>query len=359
MKFKKLLLAISLFTLINGMAYSIDQIDEYPSETLILKLPDNSEDNWKEIFHHVNKNEGIIERIPLNQTIKNWSNLICIQYYDISKLDRPDDVIQGFLDSMKNTTLSSYPDKLATWKLIEKTSKGAIYEWMSYHNSTQHEVARVVLTNTGLHRIGFTKKNGIMSSDERQKWIKLLRENTLLASFQKASKSNGLSLANKLQDSLSLEKTDFSDWVLVDTNTLLFDSGFTSVCYIPTSQIPTSQVGKYLVGEYLTECLEIATAPNTQELSINQFFDRITAVLKENHNKVNIQVLQKSPKEIIYTYSHPKDHLLVNAVVRMFLTDHGCYSITYKRGLEGLLEKEESLKWQEKLKTIHVKTKAQ
>ncbi len=328
------------------MAYSVDRIDEHPSETLILKLPDNSEGDWKEITHHVDKTEGIIERIPLNQNTKNWSNLICVQYYDIPTLNRPDDDIQWILDGLKSTTISSYPDKLATWKIIEKTNKDAIYEWTSYHNTTQHEVARVILTNTGFHRIGFTKKNGIMSSDERQKWINLLRENTSLVSFQEGVKSNGLSLMNNLQNSVSIETTNFNDWVVL--NTFSFGNGFTSVCYIPTSQ----------VGEYLTECLEVVTGPNPQELSLNQFFDRTTAFIKEKHNKIDIQVLQRSPKEIIFTYTHPQDHLQVNSVVRLFLTDHGCYSITYKRGLEGLMEKGESLKWQEKLKTIQTKTKA-
>jgi hypothetical protein len=61
---------------------------------------------------------------------------------------------------------------------------------------------------------------------------------------------------------------------------------------------------------------------------------------------------------MIYSCVYPKDHLQVNVVIRLFITDHGYYAITYKRGLEKLMElmeKEGALKWMEKLKSITLK----
>lgn len=351
MKNKTIQLVISLFTLLTQTAFCAEFVEEYPLETLLFKLPDNNEGNWKEISHYLNKTDGISENIPLNQTINNWSNLICIQYSDIStESEKVRNDIQFILDNLKNRTLSTYPEKQASWKIIEKTDKDALYEWTLYlpneNARPQHEIARAILSNTGFHRIGITKKNGIMSDLERQKWIKLLKENSSIISLKEAEKLKGLSLANKLKDSLSLE-ANFSDWKAV--RTFSSDNGNTQICYIPPSQTVT---------KYITECIEITTMPNTQQLSARQFFEREkTAIENQSNGKAIIQILQKLPKEILYTYSFPKDHIKRNFIVRTFVTDHGYYSIQYMHEFEGIIEKEESLKWLEKLKTIHVKNR--
>ena len=346
MKNRTLSLVISLFILINGMVYSFESIYEHPSETMIFKLPDNSEGNWKEISHYVTKTEGIIERIPLNQTINKWSDLICMQYFDIStKNEKARNDIQVILDNLKKVILSRYPKKQTTWKIIEKTKKDVIYEWILHKPyqtiRPQHEIVRAILTNTSVHLIGFTKKNEIMSGEEREKWINLLKENISIISFQEGIKSKGLSLANKLKDSLSLG-SNFRDWRI--ENVFSLNDGFTLVCYIPPSQL----------SGYITECLEVITKPNVQERSLDQFLESEKALIQEKFYS-NIQVLEKSQKEVIYAYSYPKNNLKVNAIIRTFLTDHAYYSINYKHGFEGLMGEEESLKWQEKLKIIHVK----
>jgi hypothetical protein len=41
-----------------------------------------------------------------------------------------------------------------------------------------------------------------MTSEERDQWIKLLRENASVISFEDGFKSNGLSMTNKIKNSL-------------------------------------------------------------------------------------------------------------------------------------------------------------
>lgn len=341
MKNKLLFLIVCIGLLIKG--YSVEAVREYPSETVILKLSDNKESNWKEITHHINKKSGTIESIPLNQKSDNWSELICIQYYDTSIKD-----IEKILDLTKKESFFSYFGQKVFWEVIEKTKSDAIYEMIlsslvDEKVLPEHEISRIFLTKTGLHRVAFTKKNGKMTSEERNQWIKLLRENASVISFQDGFKSNGLSMANKFKNSLSLG-INFQDWIT--TNTFSYDNGLTMVCYVPSTQATS----------YVTECLEIVTTPNVQELSVDQFFEREKNIIQERFkDKINFQVLQQSPREIIYTCVYPQDHLQVNSVVRLFITDQGYYAITYKRGLEKLIEKEETLKWMEKLKSITVK----
>ncbi len=203
MKNKFLIFIASISTIINSSTYSAEY--DYPSETIILHLPNQDENTWKEITHYVTKTERIIESIPLFQTIETWSELICIQYADISTKDiKVRNNIKIILNLIKNEILLSYPNTKVTWRIIENNKKDAIYEWILHapHNNIppQHEISRAFLTKTGFHRVAFTRKNNEMNAEERDKWIQLLKEKSSLVSFPKAIHSNGLSMANNLKD---------------------------------------------------------------------------------------------------------------------------------------------------------------
>ena len=344
-----LLVAISLLPF-QETAYAIDAISETPLETAILKFPDNTESNWKEIIRYVNKKEGIVERIPIDQTKQNWSELICVQYYDSSEYHKDIDFFNIVLHSLRDATLSAYPGNKVTWQIIEKDQNSVIFEWILHQPymdiPAQHEISRAILTDTGFHRVGFTRKNEEMSVEEREKWIKILKENTAVVSFEGGVNSSSLSLVEKTKDSLSFP-TCFQNWKLIDVQTE--EHGFSSVCYLPPSQIET----------YITECLEVITHPNRYGATIEQAFEIEEKCLRDSSQcTFKLRVLQKSPDEIIYSYLYPKGHLLLNAVVRSFLTDHGYYSITYKRVLSERMQKEEIYLWKDRLEAIKISSKA-
>jgi hypothetical protein len=81
---RKMISLLTALTLIHVAAYSISADDRPPAEMIILKLPNSAD--WKVINWQVNANEAIVERIPLNQTCANWSELINMQYFDIVTL---------------------------------------------------------------------------------------------------------------------------------------------------------------------------------------------------------------------------------------------------------------------------------
>lgn len=347
MKSKFFILALFFVSFLEGSLHT-NLTGKTPKETAILKLPDHSESKWKEISRCVNAKEGVVEVIPLNQTKQNWSELIGVQYMSSAEWNVSACTLEKLLDCIRKETLSAYPKDTVSWQIIEKNNDGIIYEWIMhkpYKNiSVEHEVARAFLTPSGLHRVGFTRKNGPMSSEERAKWIQLLRENSSVVSFQDASRIEGFSMAEKLQNSVSVGK-HFSDWRKISH--FAFETGYSLVCFIP----PTTQE-----GSYIDECLEIVTVPNINQASLAKFFEVEKKFVQDNTSKeVRFHILEQSPNEIIYCYCHPRDHLNLNAVVRAFLTNHGYYSIIYKKGLEGQMQKEKMKSWMEKLKTIQVR----
>lgn len=345
MKNKFFILVLSFASFLGGSLHA-EFTGEMPKETAILQLPDHSESNWKEIAHYVSAKEGIIEAIPLNQNIQNWSELIAVQYMSSAKWDKSACTLEKVLEHVRKETLSSYPKDTVSWQIIEKNKEEIIYEWIMhkpYKNiSVEHEVARAFLTPSGFHRVGFTRKNGPMSSEERAKWIQLLRENSSVVSFEDGRCIEGFSMVEKLQNSASLG-AHFHSWRKI--NQFAFETGYSLACYIPPTQ----------VDSYVAECLEIVTMPNVKLAPLADFFEiEKKFVQDKTSKKVRFHILEQSPTEIIYCYCHPKDHLQCNAVVRTFLTDHGYYSISYKKGIEGRMQKEERMSWVEKLKTIQV-----
>ena len=338
-----LLVSISLL-FVKETVYSV-MLDS--AETIVLKLPKDYS-SWREISRIVDEKKCIVERIPLDQTNSNWSELIAIQYADKENLIMKGCIfIEDCIDLIREQTINSHPGKKVTWRIIDKCKTNIIYEWILHEQykdiPPQHEIARAFLTEKGFHRIGFTRKNNEMNLDEREKWIELLRESVSVVSMEEARNiPHGLSMVDKLKDSLDLGAT-FRDWKVI--NTYNFEMGYTMVISIPPSQKE---------NEYIIECLEMTTTPNFNSVSIDKFFETEKMILHSRSEKVNFTILKKTPNEIIYSFVHPKDHLLLTGVVRSFISNHGYYSICYKYGLPNELSKEKVLQWKECLEAIKI-----
>ena len=75
----------------------------------------------------------------------------------------------------------------------------------------QHEICRVILTETGFRSIRYINRNFEMDSDKREEQIKLLKDSASVVSIEEAANSNGLSMIEKLCDSLDLGSI-FNEW---------------------------------------------------------------------------------------------------------------------------------------------------
>lgn len=320
----------------------------YPSEVAVLTLPELEDVSWKEISRYVTKNEGLVERIPIDQSVKDWKNLICSQFYDRSVFDKKGKKsIEEVVESIRMSTIASYPGNKITWKILERGKDVLIYEWILHeayeHIPPQHEVSRVSLTKTGFHRIGYTQKNVAMKSEERQKWINLLKDSYSIVSVDEAKHiKNGLSIVNKFRESLNLGEM-FNGWKSVDS--VIFDDGMTIETLIPSSQKKS----------LITESLDVLTMPSIAGATVNQYFENEQEILwKTISNEIKFEILKKTADELIYSYSYSDLGLRFTTVARVITTDLGFYSLYYKRGLKKGLHEEEILKWKEWLEAAQV-----
>lgn len=321
-----------------------------PLETVILKLPENEIAKWKEMARFVTEKEGLIEWIPLKQTGPNCSEMIWIQFYDRSMLDKNTFCnIDSILNHQRDEIISNFPENQTIWNLIEKNEHDAIYEVLYpplKYVGRSHVIVRIFLTKTGYHNVLFKKRNAHMNSRERQKWFKLLKENASVVPFQEEEEVTALSMMDRLKDSLDI-KEQFPNWKKFVSE--ISKNGDAYVSYIPNGQNPDVKS--------LNELLEVFTSPNLDGHSLDLLFEiekvRLQAGLPK---EIQFKVLEKSSSEMIYHFDVSIKDKQMNTMVRNFLTPYGYYSIRYVCRLTEPAQQREMIKWQKKLKSIQLKS---
>lgn len=323
-------------------------VDHAPPEMIVLKLPDSFA-NWKAISRNVTEEEGLAEYIPLKQTPENWTELICFQYFGRSLLDQGGETsIEKIMNLLMETTIDRYPGNKVTWKILRKSEDNAIYEWILHEPhkniAPQHEVVRIFLTNTGMYRVGFTRRNREMASIERQHWIDLLGDCVSLVNTEGVQSSpNGLSILDRLKDSVDLGEA-FDNWKVTDTYT--FETGYAMVIRVP----PSSSV------DYVTESLEVATAPNASNCPLTQGFEiEKKSIMQLSERKAKFHVLKQTDQEIIYKFVYPQRGSKITGVTRTILSDRGYCSISHKSASPSELKPKEVQMWRRRLEAVKIR----
>ena len=126
---------------------------------------------WK-VGYGTNKlGTTIIEYIPSNESIDNWSKLLTIQLLE-GKNRSP----LLFMEDLKTRMQVRCPGSF--WNIIKQDSTSTLYEWKIADcgdNPNQHEIARLLKGNDALHRIAYTAITQITET-ERAKWLKAFSE---------------------------------------------------------------------------------------------------------------------------------------------------------------------------------------
>lgn len=143
-----------------------------PVETLRIEPSHINTSNW-----HVSKARdfgwgkgSIIERVPVGQDQSNWKELISIQFIEGVK-DSPSEFVKNLKEQINSSC------KLAYWNVIDSDKNGITYEWRvnnCANHKAQHEIARILQGNDGLHRVAYAMKGGEMPKEVRENWIRAL-----------------------------------------------------------------------------------------------------------------------------------------------------------------------------------------
>jgi hypothetical protein len=115
--------------------------------------------------------QTIAEYVPRGESINNWTQLLSIQFLE-GETSRPREVMRKLQTLMQTRCPGSM------WDVVHEDSASVLYEWRITKcgaSADQHEVARLLKGNDGVHRVAYVQKPSI-PVDERARWIKALSD---------------------------------------------------------------------------------------------------------------------------------------------------------------------------------------
>ncbi len=125
-------------------------------------------EGWKVGYSKDTPGKGnIVEFVPSDETVAAWSKLITIQFFEGNK-----EAPHEFMLSLKDKMRSRCPD--IEWNVLKERRTEILYEWLIENCSgteEQHEVAKLLKGNDGLHRFSYVEKTRRLDEKERQYWI--------------------------------------------------------------------------------------------------------------------------------------------------------------------------------------------
>ena len=127
---------------------------------------------WK-VGHESSTPDGsIVEYVLPHESVRDWTELLTIQWI-------PQDFVnyknESLIQEMKADLLRDCPG--AFWNTISAIPGEVIFEWRTADcpaMASQHEIARVLFHESGIHRIAYVKKGKGLSSRERNIVVNLL-----------------------------------------------------------------------------------------------------------------------------------------------------------------------------------------
>lgn len=165
------------------------------SERAVLELSPEERSHWKQAYANASpEGNSIVEWIPRHETLNNRTQMLTFQFFAHDQDGSAGSVIKELLFSPKpfarrnqRESARSYIDKLYAqmqvnypdmiWNTISLSENDVVYEWIlpmgvpSKRIPPQHEIARILTTQKGMHRIAYERKFTHLDGNERALWI--------------------------------------------------------------------------------------------------------------------------------------------------------------------------------------------
>jgi tetratricopeptide (TPR) repeat protein len=112
---------------------------------------------------------SLMEYVIEGETVENWSELVTVAS---QKQTTPEE----FMKTTKERIARLCPT--IEWKVLSKSDKEIMYECMITNcpgQDNQHEIARIISGENGIHRMHYVTKKVPITSEKREEWIGLLK----------------------------------------------------------------------------------------------------------------------------------------------------------------------------------------
>jgi hypothetical protein len=182
---KKMILALSML-LSNALAFGSIETNTYlkdegivtNAENIHIPLTDEDlEKKWQFAFADSTKDGSfVIEFVPKGEDVDNWSELIQIQYFPLTKDMDGKINAEIFSNHFLGAIKTHFPD--SETKMLKSEKDRVLLEWKirvkTDKEDPQDEIALIMSTKTGLYRVAFTKKTANLDESIKEGWIAIL-----------------------------------------------------------------------------------------------------------------------------------------------------------------------------------------
>lgn len=146
--------------------------------------------NWKVGYAYDDGFLGkgtLIELVTNDESVNSWSQLLTIQF-----MEGVTESVSSYYQKYKTTLTKKAKNNLecqtTSFNTIEQSKNSIIYEWLTngcLGENDQHEIAKLMKGNDGLHRVAYVKKGDEMPNQERNHWIDVLRNSYVEKDLQR------------------------------------------------------------------------------------------------------------------------------------------------------------------------------
>ena len=128
--------------------------------------------SWQ-LAYGINRQRATMkEFVAPGETLSNWSRMLTIQFLEGERAS-PRQVVERARKNMQ----AECPGAELT--VISEDALSVTYEWWTgtcTRETSQHEVARLIRGNDGVHRVAYVRKVPRLETQEREKWLQILSE---------------------------------------------------------------------------------------------------------------------------------------------------------------------------------------
>lgn len=127
---------------------------------LIFSLPKLKNTTWKKAYQKNNKEVGIMEYIPKNSDLKNWQQMVTIEFLSYHKQAKNTPLTQLMTQRVQN--IKTFCTDLK-YKRLHENKKQLFYSWQVHNCGTgiladQYEMVRIIKGEKGFNTIRYTIK---------------------------------------------------------------------------------------------------------------------------------------------------------------------------------------------------------
>jgi len=135
---------------------------------------------WKIGHQAENRSERVVEFVVRDEKIENWTELLTMQTF--KKQVAGSEPLENFFSKGSHSMSNDCP--VSVWNVIARGEGSILYEWKAQNwrgVAEEHEIGRFLDGRYNRFRIAYVKKVKTLPPEERDKWIKLLSEASIVA----------------------------------------------------------------------------------------------------------------------------------------------------------------------------------